>query len=94
MNRSATCLHGAAQIPLIQLIRTFSAIQSAFQIKMAMINIAIQEDLADALAVVARSMKALLLGQPNQWVRCSDTEDPRMVHWSPTNSCEVLVSLS
>jgi len=43
-------LHGAAQIALIQPIRTFSAIQSAFQIKMAMINIAIQEDLADALA--------------------------------------------
>jgi hypothetical protein len=53
VNRSATCLHGAVQIPLIQLIRTFSAIQSAFQTKMAMINIAIQEDLADALAVVA-----------------------------------------
>jgi hypothetical protein len=46
---------------------------------MAMINIAIQEHLADALAVLARSMKALLLGQPNQWVRCSDTENPRMV---------------
>jgi hypothetical protein len=61
---------------------------------MAMINIAIQEDLADALALVARSMKALLLGQPNQWVRSSDTDDPRMVHWSPTNSCEVSVSLS
>ena len=93
MNRSATCLHGAAQIPLIQLIRTFPAIQGAFQIKMAMINIAIQEDLADALALIARSMKALLLGQPNQRVRRSDTDDPRMVHWSPTNSCEASVSV-
>ncbi len=61
---------------------------------MAMINIAIQEDLADALALVTRSMKALLLGEPNQWVRCSDAEEPRMVHWSPTNSCEASVSLS
>ena len=63
-------------------------------VRMAMINIAIQEDLADALALVARSVKALLLDQPNQWVRRSDTEDPKTVHWSPTNSCEVLVSLS
>jgi hypothetical protein len=38
------------------------------------------------LALVTRSMKALLLGEPNLWVRCSDTEDARMVHWSPTNS--------
>lgn len=27
-------------------------------------------------------MKALLLGEPNQWVCSPDTEDPRMVHWS------------
>src|SRR5271169_3749581 len=93
-NRAATCSHGAAQRALIQLIRAFPATQSAFQIKMAMINTAIQEDVADAFALVARSMKALLLGQPNQWVRCSDTEDPRMVHWSPTNSCEASVSPS
>jgi ATPase subunit of ABC transporter with duplicated ATPase domains len=46
----------------------------------------------DALALVTRSMKALFLRQPNQWVRCSDTEDPRMVHWSPANSCEASVS--
>jgi hypothetical protein len=36
-----------------------------------MINVAIQEDLPNTLALVARSMKALLLRQPNQWVRCS-----------------------
>jgi hypothetical protein len=62
--------------------------------KNGMINVAIQEDLPNALALVARSMKALLLRQPNQWVRCSDTEDPRMVHWSPANSCEASVSPS
>jgi hypothetical protein len=55
---------------------------------------AIEEDLADALALVTRSIKALLLRQPDQWVRCSDTEDPRMVHWSPANSCEASVSPS
>jgi hypothetical protein len=37
-------------------------------------------------------MKALLLGEPNQGVRCSDTENSRMVHWSPSNSCEASVS--
>jgi hypothetical protein len=93
-NRAATCFHGAAQIALIQLIRAFSAIEGAFQIKMAMTNIAIQEDLADALALLARRMKALLLGEPNQRIRRSDTEDPRMVHWSPANSCEASVSPS
>jgi hypothetical protein len=36
-------------------------------------------------------MKAVLLGEPNRRVRCSDTEDPRTVHWSPTNSREVSV---
>ena len=81
-NRAATCFHGAAQIALIQLIRAFLAIQGAFQIKMAMINIAIQEDLPNALALVTRRMKALLLGEPNRWVSCSDTEDPRIIHWS------------
>jgi hypothetical protein len=57
-----------------------------------MINIAIQEDLPNALALVTRGMNAFLLGEPNQWVRCSDTEDPRMVHWSPAVSCEASVS--
>ena len=61
---------------------------------MAMINIAIQEDLPNALAVVTRSMKGLLLGEPNQWIGCSDSEDPRMVHWSPAISCEASVSPS
>ena len=40
-NRAATGFRGAAQIALIQLIRAFPAIQSAFLIKMAMIDIAI-----------------------------------------------------
>jgi hypothetical protein len=74
--------------------RAIPAKSRAFQTKMAMINIAIQEDLPNALAWVTRSMKTLLLGEPNQWVRHSDTEDPRMVHCSPTNSCEVSVSPS
>jgi hypothetical protein len=42
-NRAATRFHGAAQIALIQLIRAFPAIQSAFQIKMAMTDIASKE---------------------------------------------------
>jgi hypothetical protein len=45
------------------LIRAFAAIQSPFKIKMAMINIAVQEDLPNALAQVTSRMKALLLGQ-------------------------------
>ena len=90
-NRAATYLHGAAQIALIHLIRAFATIQGAFQIKMAMRNIAIQEDLPNAFALVARSMKSLFLGEPKRRVRCSDAEDPRMIHWSPTNSWEVSV---
>jgi hypothetical protein len=50
-NRAATCFHGAAQIALIQLIGTFPAIQSDLQIEMAIINIAIQEDIPNALAL-------------------------------------------
>jgi hypothetical protein len=46
-------------------------------IRMAMIKIATQEDLADPLALVTRSMKALLFGEPNQRVSCSDTKDSR-----------------
>jgi hypothetical protein len=41
------------------------AFTSDFQGRFAELNIAIQEDLADALALAARSMKALLLGQPS-----------------------------
>jgi len=71
----------------------FLSIQSAFQIEMAIVNIAIQNNLANALALVARGMKGLLLGEPIRGSCGSDTEDPRMVHWSPPNSCEALVSL-
>jgi hypothetical protein len=93
-NRAATCLHGAPQITLIQLIGAFLAIQAVLQIKMAVFDIAVQEDPANAVALVTRGMKALLLGEPNRWARCSDTEDPRMVHWSSANSCEASVSPS
>src|SRR5947207_14526972 len=72
-NRLTTCFHGAAQIALIQLIRTFLAVRSTFQIKMTIINVAIQEDLPNALTLVTRRMKALLLGKPSRRVRCSDT---------------------
>ncbi len=37
------------------------------------IDIAIQENLPNALTLVTRCMKALLLGEPNRRVRCSDT---------------------
>jgi hypothetical protein len=79
-NRAATGFHGAAQIALIQWLRAFPAIQSAFQTKKAMINIASQEDLPNAPAMATRGMKAFLLGEPNPRVRCSDAEDARMVH--------------
>ena len=65
-----------------------SAIQKTFQIKMAMINIAIQEDLPNVLALVTGSVEAFFLCKPNPWVRCSDTDDPRMVHCSLSNSRE------
>jgi hypothetical protein len=79
-NRAATCLHGPAQIALIQLIGTLAAIQSIFQIKMAMINTTIQENLSNALTPVARRVKCLFLGEPKWWVRSSGAENPRMVH--------------
>jgi len=44
-----------------------------------------EEDLPNALALVARSMKGLLLGEPYGRIRCCDTEYPKMVHWSPAN---------
>src|SRR5579863_580667 len=34
---------------------------------------------------LARRMKALLLGEPDRRVRGSDTQYPRMAHWSATN---------
>jgi hypothetical protein len=37
------------------------------------------------------AMKVLALGYS---LTCSDTKDPRMVHWPPTNSCEASVSAS
>jgi hypothetical protein len=36
----------------------------------------------------------LLLSEPNRWVRRSDTEDLRRVHWSTTGSCEPSVLAS
>jgi hypothetical protein len=58
---------------------------------MAVIDVAIQEDLPNAFALITRHMKALRLGEPERRVRGSDTEDPRMAHWSATNSREVSV---
>jgi hypothetical protein len=40
---------------------------------MAILDIAVQEDFPNALTLVARRMKALLLGEPNRRVRSSDT---------------------
>ena len=87
-NRLTPCFHGAAQVALIQLISGFLAIWSTFQIKMTIIDIAIQENLPNALTLVTRCMKALLLRELKRWVRGSDTEDPRMVHWLPPDPCE------
>jgi hypothetical protein len=72
-NRLTTCFHGAAQIALIQLIRAFLAIRSTFQIKMTIVNVAIQKNLPNALTLIARSVKGLLLGKPSRRVRCADT---------------------
>jgi hypothetical protein len=88
---ATTCFHSPTQIALIQLIRAFLAIQRASQIRIAILNIAIQENLPNALALVTRRMKTLFLGELDQWVRCSDAEDPGMVHRSPAHSCEVSV---
>src|SRR5579872_213737 len=90
-NRSATGFHSSAQIALIQLVRTLLAIQRAFQIKMPIVDIAIQKYLPNALALVTRRMKGLLLGEPDQRVRCSETDNARMVHCSPTNSWTISV---
>jgi len=76
----ATGFHSAAQIALIQLIRALLAIQRAFKIKMAIINVAIQEDLPNALALITSRMKGLLLGKPDRRVCRPDTENPRMAH--------------
>jgi hypothetical protein len=40
------------------------------------------------LIVVARGMKVLLLGKTSWRVRCSDTENARMVYCFTTDSCE------
>ena len=45
--------------------------ERAFQKQTAMIDMAIQEELADELAPITRSMKALLLDGTYQWVRVS-----------------------
>jgi hypothetical protein len=59
-----------------------------------LVLVAIQEDLPNAFALITRRMKALRLGEPERRVRGSDTEDPRMAHWSATKSREVSVLLS
>ena len=46
-----------------------------------------QHDSQLPIAMLKSNLLELLRG-------CSDTEHPRMVHWSPTNSCEASVSPS
>jgi len=49
--------------------------QDACRIGTAIINLAIQEDVLNALALADGKMKGVLLGESHRRVRCSDAED-------------------
>src|SRR5215469_15352597 len=55
--------------------KVFVSIQDACQIGMAIMNLAIQEDVLNALALADGKMKGVLLGESNRRVCCSDAED-------------------
>ncbi len=85
-NRAATCLHRAGQITFIQLIGGFLAIQGSSKIKVAVFNVAVQENLPNGFALITRSVEALLLSEPDRRVRRSNSKNSWRVHWCPTVS--------
>jgi hypothetical protein len=74
-NRSTAGMHRATQVPLIEFIGAFVPIELALEVEMAKVDIAVQKNLADALAFIARRAKALLLREAQRGVCCSDSGD-------------------
>lgn len=74
-------MHCTTQIALIKLIGAFVPIETTFKIEMAKVDVTIQKDLPDALALISRNTKALLLCKSEQRVRRSDSDDGWMVQF-------------
>ena len=74
-------MHCTTQIALIELIGALVAIEAAFKIEMAKVNVAVQKDLPDAFALISGNTKALLLREPERRVRRPDSDDGWMVQF-------------
>lgn len=87
-DRAATCSDGTRQITLIHLIRALLAMWRASEEKVTVFNVAVQEDLPNAFALVASSVEALLLREPDRRIGRSNSENPRIVHGFLLTSAE------
>ena len=74
-------MHCSPQIALIELIRAFVPIEATFKIEMAKIDVTVQKNLPDALALISRNTKALLLRKSQRRVRRSDSDDGWLVQF-------------
>jgi len=66
------------EIALTHLVRALGAIRGALQMEVTVINVTVEEYIANAFALVTRRMKAFFLRKPERWVRCPNTNDPRI----------------
>ena len=73
--------HGPMEIALIHLVRALGAVRHARQMEMTVINVTVEEYIANAFALVTRRMKAFFLRKPERRARCPNTNDPRIGHF-------------
>ena len=74
-------MNSTAQVALIEFVRAFVPIEVALKIEMAKVDVTVQKDLPNALALISGNIKALLLGEPERRVRRSDTDDGWIVQF-------------
>jgi hypothetical protein len=87
-NRSTAGMHCTTQVALIEFVGAFVPIEATFKIEMAEVDIAVQKNLADALAFIAGGPKALLLREPQRRVCCSDSGDAWIIQSCSPSSGE------
>jgi hypothetical protein len=65
--------HRAPQVSFVQFTRRFLALLAGFNVEMAIIDVAIPEDLKYPWATVACHLKGIVLAEPARRVRQADT---------------------
>ena len=72
-------MHCTIQIALVELIGTLVPIQATLKIEMTEVDVTVEKDLPDALALISRNTKGFLLGKPERRARRPYSDDVWMI---------------